>query len=167
MKMKQKKVYLTVGIPGVGKTSFIRKQVEKNGGIHVSRDEVRFSMLKDGDEYFGIENQVFEAFVKKVQEAIDNEEGPADVYVDATHISWGSRKKILSRLNFSNVKETIMLFFDVSAETALARNATRTGRSLVPESAMLSMARNITKPIPSKYTRVWTINEDGEVISIE
>lgn len=167
MKMKQKRVFLTVGIPGVGKTTFIRKQIEENGGTHVSRDEVRFSMLKDGDEYFGIEDAVFEAFVKKVQTAIDDENGPEDVYVDATHISWGSRRKILSRLNFSNVKEIIMLYFDVSAETALARNSMRTGRSLVPETAILSMAKNLTKPVPGGRSKVWTINERGEVISIE
>ena len=164
MKMKQKKVYLTVGIPASGKSSFVRKQIAQSGGVCVSRDEVRFSMLKDEDAYFQNENAVFEEFVKRVQAAID---GPEDVYVDATHISVGSRKKILNRLNLDNAKEIIMLYFDVAAEVAIARNASRTGRSLVPESAILNMAKKITKPTPSENFRVWTINENGEVISIE
>lgn len=162
--MKQKKVYLTVGIPASGKSSFVRKQIAQNGGVCISRDEVRFSMLKDEDSYFQNENAVFEEFVKRVQSAID---GPEDVYVDATHISLGSRRKILNRLNLDNVNEVIMLYFDVAADVAIERNATRTGRALVPESAMLSMAKSITKPYASGRFRVWTINEDGEVVNIE
>lgn len=167
MKMKQKRVFLTVGIPASGKSTFIRKQIKENGGAYISRDEVRFSIITDGDDYFGKENLVFDTFVQKVQNAIDDENGPEDVYVDATHVSWGSRRKILNRLSFGNVKELVWLYFKVSAGTALARNASRTGRSLVPETAILSMAENITKPKPNERTRVWTINEDGEVVSIE
>ena len=165
--MKQKKVYLTVGIPASGKTSFIRDRIAKNGGVHISRDEVRFSILKDEDSYFGKETEVFEAFVQKIQNAIYDENGPNDIYVDATHISFGSRRKILNRLNFAGVKERIFLYFDVPIEVALERNSHRTGRALVPESSMMSMFENITKPTPSQHFRVWTINEKGEVISIE
>ena len=167
MKMKQKRVFLTVGIPASGKSTFIRKQIKENGGAYISRDEVRFSIITDEDDYFGKENLVFDTFVQKVQDAIDDKNGPVDVYVDATHISRGSRRKILNRLFFGNVKELVWLYFDVSAETALTRNSSRTGRSLVPETAILNMAENITKPKPNERTRVWIINEDGEVISIE
>ena len=165
--MKQKRVFLTVGIPASGKSTFIRKQIKENGGAYISRDEVRFSIITDEDDYFGKENLVFDTFVQKVQNAIDDENGPEDVYIDATHVSWGSRRKILNRLSFGNVKELIWLYFKVSAGTALVRNKSRTGRSLVPETAILSMAESITKPKPNERARVWTINEDGEVVSIE
>lgn len=165
--MKQKRVFLTVGIPASGKSTFIRKQIKENDGAYISRDEVRFSIITDEDDYFGKENLVFDTFVQKVQNAIDDDNGPEDVYVDATHVSWGSRKKILNRLSFGNVKELVWLYFKVSAGTALTRNAYRTGRSLVPETAILSMAENITKPKPNERTRVWTINENGEIVSKE
>lgn len=165
--MKQKRVFLTVGIPASGKSTFIRKQIKENGGAYISRDEVRFSIITDEDDYFGKENLVFDTFVQKVQNAIDDENGPEDVYVDATHISWGSRRKILNHLSFGNVKEIIWLYFRVPVKTALARNASRTGRSLVPETAILSMAENITKPKANEQIKVWTINKDGEVVSIE
>lgn len=165
--MKQKRVFLTVGIPASGKSTFVRKQIKENGGAYISRDEVRFSIITNEDDYFGKENLVFDTFVQKVQNAIDDENGPEDVYVDATHVSWGSRKKILNRLSFGNIKELVWLYFRVPVKTALARNASRTGRSLVPETAILSMAENITKPKPNERNRVWTINKDGEVVSIE
>ena len=154
-----------MGIPASGKTSFINKQINEHGGIHISRDVVRFALLKPTDNYFELENEVFEVFVKKVQEAIDGE--IEDVYIDATHISYGSRKKILNRLNLDNVNEIIMLYFDVAADVAIARNASRTGRSLVPESAILNMAKSLTKPFSNERIRVWTIDENGEVVNIE
>ena len=60
-----------------------------------------------------------------------------------------------------------MLYFDVAADVAIARNASRTGRSLVPESAILNMAKSLTKPFSNERIRVWTIDENGEVVNIE
>ena len=43
-----------VGAPGAGKSTFIKNNKDKLcGSVNiVSRDEIRFSLLKDGDEYF-------------------------------------------------------------------------------------------------------------------
>lgn len=163
--MKQKKVFITVGIPGSAKSTFIKKQIEKYGGIHISRDKIRFSMLKPEDEYFKIENKVFDVFIEQIQNAINNDK--EDVYIDATHISHGSRKKLLNKLKFNNVGEIIWLYFDVPIEVALERNSYRKGRELVPESAILNMGKSLTKPNADDVFRVWTINKDGEVVKIE
>ena len=40
-----------VGPPGCGKTTFIKNQPLK--GNHISRDKIRFSLLEDGETYFG------------------------------------------------------------------------------------------------------------------
>lgn len=163
--MKQKRVFITVGIPGSGKSTFIKKQIENYGGIHISRDKIRFSMLKPEDEYFKIEDQVFSAFIEQIQNAIDNYDG--DVYVDATHISSFSRKKLVSQINCKNVKEIVWLYFDVSVETALERNSHREGRALVPEEVILSMSKNLTEPIASRFFKVWVIDEEGDVVNVK
>ena len=64
MKMKQKKVWILCGIPGSGKSTWIRKQIAENGGVHCSRDEIRFSLLKDGEDYFAHENEVVKLWFK-------------------------------------------------------------------------------------------------------
>ena len=163
--MKQKKVYLTVGAPASGKTSFVRDRIARFGGVHISRDEIRFSLLKPEDEYFKVEGLVFTTFIEAIQNAINDELGPDDIYVDATHINENSRCKVLKALDLKNA-EVIMLYFKVELKTILERNAKRTGRALVPETAILNMYGNLTKPSGKKYN-VWTINEKGEVIKVE
>ena len=58
MSMKHKKVWLLSGIPGSGKTSWAKKRIEEHGGIHCSRDEIRFSVLEDDEDYFAHEDEV-------------------------------------------------------------------------------------------------------------
>ena len=164
--MKQKRVFITVGIHGSGKSTFIKKQIENYGGIHISRDKIRFSMLKPEDEYFKVEEQVFNAFIEQIQNAIDNYD-EEDVYVDATNISSFSRKKLISRINIINVKEIVWLYFNVPVETALERNSLREGRALVPEEVILSMSKNLTEPIAVGFFKVWIIDEEGDVVNVK
>ena len=53
-----------VGPPGCGKTTFIKNQPLK--GNHISRDKIRFSLLEDGETYFGKEDLVFKEYVKQL-----------------------------------------------------------------------------------------------------
>ena len=39
--MKQKRVFLICGIPGSGKSTWVRERIAKYGGHHISRDEIR------------------------------------------------------------------------------------------------------------------------------
>ena len=53
-----------VGIPASGKSTLIEKEVscleeERKTTAVVSRDAVRFSMLKEGEDYFAHEDEVY------------------------------------------------------------------------------------------------------------
>ena len=76
-----------MGIPASGKSTFIRKQIKENGGAYVSRDEVRFSIITDEDDYFGKENLVFSTFVEKIQEAINNLQKEYTILIIAHRLS--------------------------------------------------------------------------------
>ena len=145
------KLIMLVGIPGSGKSTWARNQVEKwqDRGYTakiISLDDIRFSMIGDGDDYFRYENAVFAAFIKAINDAMN--EGINLVVVDATHISPASRFKVLSRLHPPH-PETMSLelaVFATSLETCIERNDMRTGLAKVPVSAIKSMAKGFTPP---------------------
>lgn len=143
--MKHKQVYIMSGAPGCGKSTYIAKQIAENGGIHISRDAVRFANLKEGEYYFVREDEVFKKFVDAANAAIDNENGPDNIYVDATHLNFNSRNKILKRLHLNNADVNVVSF-QVPLETCLERNAKRDGRSFVPVSAVRRMWYQQTDP---------------------
>ena len=64
------KLNLMCGIPGSGKSYWVRHHMT-DADAYISRDQIRFSMLKEGEEYFSHENEVFEEFIAQIQNAIN------------------------------------------------------------------------------------------------
>lgn len=133
------------GAPGCGKSTWINKQITEHGGIHISRDAVRFAHIKDGEQYFAREDEVFKQFVNAANAAITDENGPEDIYIDATHLNVNSRAKILRQLNLNGAQLNIVCF-KVPLETCLERNEHRTERAYVPKSAVRRMWYQQTDP---------------------
>ena len=79
-----KHLFLMCGVAGSGKSTYLSNI--KNAVV-ISRDEIRFSLIGDFDDYFAKEDEVFATFIQKIQNAIDNEEGPKEIYCDATHLT--------------------------------------------------------------------------------
>ena len=148
------------GIPGSGKSTWVKQQIAKTGGIWCSRDVVRFSMVREDEPYFERENEVFNTWISQICEALTN---PLveDIYVDATHLNDRSREKTLSRLPKENVEEIINVVFKVPIEVCLERNAQRTGREVVPEDAIRNMEKSFK--MPKKYS-ILIVDADGKEI---
>ena len=139
-----KNLYLMVGIPGSGKSTYILNHIERKDAW-ISRDQIRFSIVDVDEEYFSHEVEVFEVFVKQINEVLMDSD-TENIYVDATHINKASRKKILERLVLANVKVTV-IWIKVSLYTALAQNKNRAGtRAFVPTSAIRRMYFSIEAP---------------------
>ena len=135
------KIMLMCGIPGSGKTTIAKKMIN-NSIKYISRDEIRFSMLGENDEYFSKEKEVFEEYINQINNALRN---GYDVIADATHLSKGSRAKVLNRLTVKP-DTVIVTCVCVSLETALERNSKRAGLAKVPESQIRRMAHSIELP---------------------
>lgn len=146
--MKQKKVWILAGVPGSGKTTWVREEISQRGGVHCSRDEIRFSLLKDGEDYFAHEDEVFRIWLEKVSAAILSPD-VEDVYIDATHLTEKSRAKVINQLPKGDYK-LVMVIFDIPLEVCLERNAKREGRALVPEQTIRNMYAGFEKT--TKYS---------------
>lgn len=149
---------LMMGVAGSGKTTYAKKMM-KDCDIYISRDEIRFRLVKEDEPYFSKEDEVLQTFIR----TIDNALLIAQRYViaDATHLNMGSRAKILKNLH--NKPDNIyVIYVAVSLQTALERNAQREGRALVPESSIKNMYKSITLPRKEEGINIvlW-LNEDG------
>ena len=161
--MKTKRVWLLSGIPGSGKSTWVKQQVAEKGGFWASRDAMRFSMVREDEPYFERENEVFNAWIAQICEALSN---PMieDIYIDATHLNDRSREKTLSRLPKDNIAKITNVVFLVPIETCLERNAQRTGREVVPEDAIRNMQKSFK--MPKKYSTL-IVDADGREIEHE
>lgn len=144
------RLWLMAGIPGSGKSTWIKEHLNwfSDSCEVISRDEIRFSLLEEGDEYFSKENEVVKEFFKRIKNSLINN---VDTIVDATHINEASRSRILVILNsdknldFSNI-EINVIFIKVSLELALFQNGFREGIKNVPEDAIKRMFMQSSDP---------------------
>ena len=150
---------MLAGIPGSGKSTWLRTHL-RDGDAYVSRDEVRFSVLSDNDEYFSHETEVFDKFVAAIEA---NLKAGKRVFADATHINWASRRKLLERIHDKENIDVDVYVFKTPMETCLERNAQREGRAVVPDMVIKRMRGQMTHPLsdPFKYHIIKNIYPDG------
>ena len=157
-KKKQHNLWIMCGCPASGKSVKAKELVNSWSSVkYVSRDEIRFSMLEEKDEYFNKEKAVWTKYVMEVQDGVDNYE---NTIADATHLNWASRRKLINALRLKDINVNCY-FFSTPLEVCLERNSKREGRANVPETVIRNMHASMTHPgtDPYKYHII------GEVIN--
>ena len=141
-------LYLMVGAPGSGKSTYAREFREEHNPspIIVSRDAIRFSMVKDGSPYFSKEKAVFKEFVREINEGLDE----GDVIADATHINEVSRMKLINKVDLSKCKVSCIVV-NTDETTAIKRNHLREGRARVPDKVISENYARFTHPKTDKF----------------
>ena len=146
--MKQHNLFIMCGVPGSGKSTWLKQN--RPDAYVISRDAIRFMLIKEDEYYFAKEDEVFKTFIKYIQESIDSDETPEDIYCDATHITKGSRNKLLNALDLTNVKNVTVIVVRPSLTQTLERNEQRTGRARVPKSVVRRMWYQFERPEEDK-----------------
>lgn len=142
--MKKTKLYLMCGIPGSGKSTYLKTRFIQPPVV-VSRDEIRFKMVREDEEYFSHEKEVYNEFINQITQELKFFQ---EVFVDATHLNEASRTKLLRSLG-GNLKdvEVNIIWMKVPLEVALKQNENRKGtRAYVPETVIRRMASQMTIP---------------------
>lgn len=145
LQKRKTNLWIMCGVPGSGKSYFAKNSLMVDDGwCYISRDDIRFSLVKENEEYFSKENQVFDIFCQNIVEACNNSHY-RNVIADATHLNTSSRMKLLENLNLNNV-DIFCVNMNTPKEICLSRNNHRTGRRKVPEDVIEKMYTSRTHP---------------------
>ena len=158
--MIKKTVYLLSGPPASGKSTWVRSRLTK-GSEWISRDNVRFSIVKEDEEYFSHEDEVFDTFIAYINQSLKDPDIHT-IYIDATHLNKRARHKVLSRIRKRNISELNCVCFCVPPNVCQERNALREGRARVPAVAIENMFKSYTYPeIDEGFAHVYEVDADG------
>lgn len=152
------KLIIMMGVPGSGKSTWIKKNKAETDVV-VSRDDIRFEMIKEGDDYFAYEDKVIETFLFNIRFHLQHGQ---TVYADATHLNKKARAKVINKVKeFANEIECVWIH--PKLETAIERNARREGLARVPNGVIRRMWYQMDIPeVDEGFDKITVIKEKEE-----
>ena len=150
-------LYIMCGPSGSGKSTWAQNDPRVKHCGYVSRDNIRLSIIKDDEDYFSHEKEVFKKFVATIAGQLM---AGYDCVADATHINMFSRCKLMQALDmYTRDYDIVFVVFNTDVETCVQRNEAREGRRYVPENVIRNMCRDFRMPTMDEDSRVKEIIE--------
>lgn len=140
-------IYVMMGLPGSGKSTFAKDllnvyPVLKEHSVIVSRDEIRFSIVREDEAYFSHEKEVTKQLWDTINKYLAEDK---NVFIDQTSLTPRSRRWLLQHIH--GYDKAILIWIDENLETCINRNKNRKGtRTYVPEDSIRNMAFSLKPP---------------------
>lgn len=154
------KLFLLMGVAGSGKSTWAMNHVSPLER-YVSRDEIRFSMVAENEEYFSKEKKVFKRFATTINNYLHED---YNVYADATHLNKASRNKLLRAIT-EKPDEINIIWVRTPLKDALNQNENRKGtRSYVPKEVIHRMYNQLESPtFEEGFDTIYIIEKDKKM----
>ena len=149
-----------IGIPGSGKTTYLRPLAERYGFIYVSPDLIREEVTGDTADQ-SQDDAVWELARGRINEALS---ANASVVVDATFRVRRYRREFVDFLRAAGAHAVLGIYADVPLALAQERNQGR--ERVVPEDVLRRMHASLTNEPPSLedgFDAIFTLDEFAEV----
>ncbi len=139
-------------IPGSGKSTWARryKEAHKNTYI-VSSDDLR-EELYGSAKNFDHEAELWETFLRRLNEPSTYKEDDVTVIADATNLQ--NKYRILYNKSTPLYDRHILVMFDIPFEECLKQNKQRSIERIVPDYAM-EMLKNEYEPINDEVMKIY------------
>lgn len=134
---------LGIGIPGSGKTTYLKALAERQNALYVCPDDTRELLTGDpGNQTMN--REVWEIVYYSVGHALYN---GIDVIIDSTNTKVGDRKRLVEHCS-ANATMIIGVWFTVPLSVCLTRNSER--ERVVPPRAIMKMYKQLLVYPPRK-----------------
>lgn len=152
------KMYMLIGLPGSGKSTFVN-QFLNDPVYHILSTD---NYIDTRAQYAGkTYDEVFQDFIKAAENHLNEKlkfcvENNYNIIWDQTNLSVKNRAKKLAQIPSSYTK--IAVFFDVDYKTILKRIENRPGKT-IPGGVMLGMMKSVQRPTLNEgFDEIFTIS---------
>jgi protein phosphatase len=153
-----KTIYLLIGAPGSGKTTWAHNNAERLQASIISSDDVRSDFRRHGrDPLNG--DAVFAEVERRARAALKTDQA---IILDATHYTRKYRRYAI-RLARELSARLIGVWLDLPLEECLRRNARRSngdfGDETIPDQIVCDMTAHLQPPRPDEFDQLIVIQE--------
>lgn len=150
-------LYILIGLPGSGKSSWARENGGRLHAIVVGSDEIRRELRADGQDFFH-DDLVFAEVERRARSLL---QAGQSVILDATHYERRYRTYTLD-LTREIDADRVAVWFDVPLAACLQRNAGRSNRTFgdrpVPEYYLCTLHDLFEPPGEDEFDEVIRVN---------
>ncbi len=149
------KLYMMIGVPGSGKSTWINSQDWAKDCVLVSTDKlIELEAGRQGKTY----NDVFKSYIDEATRLMNEDikiavEAGKDIIWDQTNTSRKSRKAKLSQVPGYH---KIAVVFSVPEKEEWQRRINSRPGKIIPEAVLKAMAEGMQLPTEDEFDEIWT-----------